>query len=181
MSPEDTVKITRIALGATVLALGIAGTGTGSAAPAVNKVTGGGQITTAGMQGAGSTVAFTAQSQGAEGSAAKGQFQLQLRDGAAKETIHGTISCVVIFAATMEGMPGMAVLGGESRDGEAFRIDVTDDGQGNGSMDMLLVQRGAAALDGADDGQDTALCDQEEEAANMSLGRGNVKIHKAKG
>ncbi len=75
----------------------------------------------------------------------------------------------------------MAVLGGQSRAGEPFRIDVTDDGQGRDAMDMISVRRGAAAQDGADDDEnDTSLCDQEDETAQMSLGRGNVKIHKEK-
>ncbi len=74
----------------------------------------------------------------------------------------------------------MAVLGGQSRAGQDFRIDVTDDGQGKDTMDMVSVRRGAAAQDGDDDGTDTNLCDQEEETAEMSLGRGNVKIHKTK-
>lgn len=179
---EPTVK--RIVISTAVLALAIGGLGQAQAAPAVYKVTGGGQFLAEGQTtGAGSTIAFTGQSQGAEDAPAKGQFQLQLRDGAgAKETIHGTVSCVFVFAA-QDGMPAMAVLGGQSGD-EDFRIDITDDGQGNDAMDMVMVRRGAEARDGDDDGDedtDTSLCDQEEEAADTLLGRGNVKIHKAKG
>lgn len=170
----------RVIVSAAVIAVAVAGTGVGQAAPAVYKVTGGGQMTSVNQVGAGSTIAFTGQSQGAEGEAAKGQFQLQLRDGISKETIHGTISCVVVFSAGAEGMPAMAVLGGQSRAGEDFRIDVTDDGQGKDTMDMVSVRRGADARDGGGDETDTSLCDEEEETEQMMLGRGNVKIHKAK-
>ena len=176
----------RTLISGTVLALAVAGMSTGNAAPAVHKVTGGGQITSATQTGAGSTIAFTAQSQGAEGSAAKGQFQLQLRNATtgAKETVHGTVTCVVVFA-TEDGMPAMAAIGGQSRGGEDFRIDVTDDGQGRDAMDMVSVRRGDAARDGRDmeipgAPMDESLCDSEDEMADMSLGRGNVKIHKAK-
>jgi len=172
--------VKRTIISGAVLALAVAGMSTGNAAPAVYKVTGGGQITSATQMGAGSTVAFTAQSQGEEGEAAKGQFQLQLREAnGAKETIHGTVSCVVVFAA-QDGMPAMAAIGGQSRTGEDFRIDVTDDGQGKDAMDMVTVRRGPEARDGDDDNNDTLLCDEEDEVADMSLGRGNVKIHKTK-
>lgn len=170
----------RVIVSGAVIALTVAGTGVGQAAPAVYKITGGGQMTAVNQVGAGSTIAFTGQSQGAEGEPAKGQFQLQLRDGISKETIHGTITCVVVFSAGAEGMPAMAVLGGQSRAGEPLRIDVTDDGQGKDTMDMVSVRRGDEAQDGGDSGTDTDLCDQEDETAQMSLGRGNVKIHKAK-
>lgn len=169
----------RLVVSAAVLGLAVTGMAQSYAAPAVNKVTGGGQITTADQRGAGSTVAFTGQSQGTEGTAAKGQFQLQLRNAdGTKETIHGTISCVVVLTP---GEGGMAVLGGQSRSGEDFRIDVTDNGQGGDSTDMISVRRDGAARDGADvDMGDNQLCDRENESANMMLGRGNVKIHKAK-
>ena len=170
----------RILIAGSVLAVAVAGMGTVSAAPAVHKVTGGGQ-TLLGTKGAGNTIAFTAQSAGPEGSAAKGQFQIQDRSagrGQLQETVHGTITCVVVFSNTDRG--GVAVLGGFTRTGEPVRIDVVDNGEGRSSTDMILLSRGAAAEDGADDGSDTNLCDTEKEEASTELGRGNVQVHKAK-
>lgn len=166
----------RILTGTAVLAVTLAGTGVGSAAPAVYKVTGGGQ-TLVGTTGAGNTIAFTAQSAGAEGEAAKGQFQLQLRDGA-KETIHGEVNCVVVYSYTEDG--GMAVIGGTSRDGEPFRFDVIDGGEGKDASDMIRVSRGDEAEDGDDNGSDSFLCDEEDEQAETDFARGNVQVHKAK-
>jgi hypothetical protein len=180
--PEEPL-VKRIVIASAVVGLAVAGVQGATAAPSVYKVTGGGQITDGLTRGAGSTIAFSAQSQGAEGSAAKGQFQLQLRTldangkgtGKGGQTIHGTISCVVVFSA---GEGGMAALGGYSRSGEPFRIDVTDNGQGGDATDLVMVRRGDDALDGGDDDQDdTMLCDEEDEVANAALGRGNVKIH----
>ena len=172
----------RILITGAVLAVAVAGVGTGSANPSVFKVTGGGQ-TLLGATGAGNTIAFTAQSAGAEGTVAKGQFQLQNRElgnGPLKETVHGTITCVVVSSPTERG--GMAVLGGLTRDGEAVRIDVIDSGEGKGSTDMIRLSRGAAAQDGGDkDENDTSLCDVENEPVNMALGRGNVQVHKVRG
>lgn len=172
----------RILITGAVLAVAVAGAGTGSAAPSVHKVTGGGQ-TLLGTTGAGNTIAFTAQSAGAEGTAAKGQFQLQNRElgnGRLKETVHGTITCVVVFSTTERG--GMAVLGGLTRDGQPVRIDVIDNGEGRSSTDMIRLSRGAAAQDGGDDDEgDTSLCDVEDEAAETALGRGNVQVHKVRG
>ncbi|MCW2615853.1 MAG: hypothetical protein JWN08_2847 [Frankiales bacterium] len=102
-------------------------------------MTGGGQTTSATTVGAGSTIAFTAQSPGLEGTAAKGRFQL-------RDATQGTVSCVVVPAAA-EGMPA---IGGTSRAGEDSWIDVTDDGQGGDAMDRVSVRRGAQARDGED-------------------------------
>jgi hypothetical protein len=180
--------VKRILASTAVIGLAIAGMGTSSAAPAVFKVTGGGQLIDLSTEsGAGDTIAFSAQSQGSEGEAAKGQFQYVDRTGGtgqAQEVIHGTVSCVVVYSS---GDGGTAVIGGESRTGEPFRIDVTDNGQGGTEDDMVSVRRGDEAFDGSDllDGQpgattDTALCDMENEDANRQLGRGNVTIHQAK-
>lgn len=171
----------RVLISASVLALAVTGMSQSAAAPAVYKVTGGGQTLVPADGGAGDTIAFTAQSQGAEGEAAKGQFQYVDRTGGTgkgQETVHGTVSCVVVFSS---GEGGMAAIGGYSRSGEAFRIDVTDNGSGGGTNDMIVVRRGAAAQDGSDQDQDdTALCDEEAENADADLSRGNVTIHKAK-
>jgi hypothetical protein len=174
--------VKRVLISAAIVALATAGISSATAAPAVYKVTGGGQITTADQKGAGSTVAFTAQSAGLEGAASKGQFQLQLRTAEGQETVHGTISCVVVTSYTDKG--GIAVMGGKATDGEPFRIDVSDTGEGGDVVDLILVRRGAEAYDGADNddnqSNDQKLCDEEDEKPTLMFGRGNVQVHKAK-
>jgi hypothetical protein len=170
----------RLVVGTTVLALGIVGMSASSAAPAITKITGGGQTLVPADGGAGDTIAFTAQTDGTpEG--VKGQFQYVDRTGGTGQgqtVYHGTVTCVALLPS--DG-PNVGVIGGES-DGVPFRIDVIDNGQGsNASNDLIVVRHGAAAQDGGDNDQnDTALCDDETETANADLSRGNVKIHKAK-
>lgn len=174
----------RILIAGSVLAVAVAGMGTVSAAPAVYKVTGGGldparDRTARPLGGAGTVpwrpIAFTAQSAEADGqdrTAGKGQLQ---------ETVHGTITCVVVFSNTDRG--GVAVLGGVTRAGDPVRIDVMDNGEGRTSTDLIRLSRDGDALDGGDEGDegtDESLCDPEDERADTELGRGNVQVHKAK-
>jgi hypothetical protein len=170
----------RVLLGAATVALACAGMIPAQAAPAVYKVTGGGQ-TLIGETGAGNTIAFSAQSQGAEGTDAKGQFQYVDRTGGNGQDqvkAHGNVTCVVVYQGA-EGMPATAVIGGETRDGEAFRIDVTDNGAGgDGVDDNILVRFGPDA-----EGDEAGLCDAEDQPEDdelLTLARGNVTIHKAK-
>ncbi len=173
----------RVLISAAVLSLAVAGASQASAAPSVYKVTGGGQITsTTTPTGAGDTIAFTAQSADATGDNAKGQLQYNQRSGTPTK-FHGVISCVVVAAAE-DGMPAMARLEGTMR-GEAdtaathFVVDVVDDGQGNGTMDMISLRKGFVP-DEDDDG-DTSCDTDDEFDGSASLGRGNVKIHKVRG
>lgn len=169
----------RLVIGVSVIGLAIAGMSTGSAAPAVTKITGGGQTLVPAEGGAGDTIAFTAQTDGTpEG--VKGQFQYVDRTGGTGQgqTVHhGTVTCVALLPT--DG-PNVGVIGGVS-EGIPFRIDVIDNGQGSADdNDLIVVRQGAAAEDGADDdSDDTALCDNEDETADADLSRGNVKIHKA--
>lgn len=171
----------RILASTAVIGLAIAGMGTSSAAPAVTKITGGGQTLVPAEGGAGDTVGFNAQVD-ADGNV-KGQFQYVDRTGGTGQgqTVqHGEVTCAVVFSRPTGGESGgVAVFGGELRDGTPFRVDVTDEGQGAQGMDMILVQTGPAAQDGGDHGQDTELCDEESEES-FDLNRGNVTIHKAK-
>lgn len=181
----------RTILVSAVLALGIAGTGVGSAAPATLKITGGGQTLVPDTGGAGDTVGFNAQLDEVSNTV-KGQFQYVQRtgDGTGRggQQYHGTVTCVAAFSRPDDGgAGGVAVFGGELRDGTPFRVDVTDSGQGEMGMDMILVQMDEAAEDGADGGPtnsdsetDNELCDAEDETG-MSLSRGNVTIHKPNG
>lgn len=182
----------RIVISGAVLALAISGTGLSSAAPATLKITGGGQTLVPEGGGAGDTVGFNAQLDEASNTV-KGQFQFVDRtgDGTGRDgqQYHGTVTCVAAFSRPDDGgAGGVAVFGGVLRDGVTpFRVDVTDSGQGEMGMDMILVQMGPAAEDGADGGpansdagSDNELCDAEDETG-MALSRGNVTIHKAKG
>jgi hypothetical protein len=171
----------RIVISGAVLALALTGMGTGTAAPATTKITGGGQTLVPAGGGAGDTVGFNAQVTGDE---VKGQFQYVKRNGLGtgqnQEVSHGDVTCALVLSRPDEGgAGGVAVFGGALRDGTPFRVDVTDNGQGAQGSDMILVQTGDAALDGDDDGEDTEICDQEDEES-LDLNRGNVTIHKTK-
>ncbi|MHB8961126.1 MAG: hypothetical protein ACYDAN_16065 [Candidatus Limnocylindrales bacterium] len=168
----------RIVISSAVLALAIGGVGVGSAAPAVTKITGGGQTMVPAEGGAGDTVGFNAQVD-ADGNV-KGQFQYVDRTGGTgqgQQVAHGEVTCATVFSRPDEGgAGGVAVFGGELRDGTAFRVDVTDNGAGNASTDLILVRTGADA-----EGDNEGLCDQEDEPEETpDLNRGNVTIHKAK-
>lgn len=171
----------RIIVSAAVLSLAVAGVSSAQAAPAVTKITGGGQTLVPAAGGAGDTVGFNAQVD--EAGNAKGQFQYVKRNGAGNGTnqqvFHGEVTCAAVFPAGDEG--GMAAFGGSLRDGTPFRVDVTDNGQGAMGMDMILVRMGPDAED-SDGSGDTDLCDEGDRPDQLpALNRGNVKIHKAAG
>lgn len=196
-SPPRRTRRKRIVVSAAVLALAISGAGVSQAAkpeqagkPASNgfKVTGGGQIISEGSQGPGDTVGFVAQDLNDDGREARGQFQFnpggQSGDSAGTEKFHGTVTCLLSGGEAIaqekaagemsdQLMLGMARFGGFLRDDptQSFTVDVSDDGQGNGSNDMILVRlTGEPCADNPEDedGEDEDL---------MMLGRGNVKIH----
>lgn len=155
------------------------------------KVTGGGQIVSdASGGGAGDTVGFNAHRLG-EGDAAKGQFQYVPRgastnESAPAEKFHGVVTCLISGGEAQANeaaetdsneeealMPGSARFGGYLRDDPTrfFTVDVTDDGQGNGSNDMILVRITQSAC--ADNPEDEDMAAEDL----LKLGRGNVKIH----
>ena len=171
----------RVLISASVLALAVTGMSQSSAAPSVIKVTGGGQITsTETPTGAGDTIAFTAQTDSADGNAAKGQLQYNQRSGV-PEKFHGVISCV--FATVSDSGQAIARIEGTMRgevdsDTTHFVVDVVDDGQGKDTMDMISLRKGFVADE--DDDDDTSCDPDDEFDGSASLGRGNVKIHKSK-
>jgi hypothetical protein len=142
------------------------------AAPAQDKVTGGGQTLVPSGGGPGTTIAFTAQG---TGGIARGQLQYNDHAG---DKVHGTVDCLRVASRTDDG--GMAVFGGtlrEDRDGngepDRFRVTVTDGGEGMGTTDMIAFER-------VDD--DVRCEEQDDEFENLPiLARGNVQVHKAKG
>ena len=180
----------RLLVGGAVLALGIGSMASAQAAPAVYKVTGGGQITELTsdgepVAGPGNTIAFNAQADDAAGNNAKGQVQYIDRTagrGLEQERFHGYVTCVVTMQSQNK-MPAMARVQGQMR-GEAssttvdFTIDVIDNGQGSmAEMDMISFRQGAGPAD--EDGDGDTSCDTGDDFdADGSLGRGNVQIHK---
>lgn len=168
----------RIVLSSAVVALAIAGIGTGSAAPAGEKVTGGGQILADGQTtGAGSTIAFNAQESATD---IKGQVQYIIRSGGTgqgQNVRHGEVTCLDVISP---GDGGTARIGGffDGDPTQTFTIDVTDGGEGGTAIDYVVVREGSAS-DSDGDG-DASCTDRGDFVANVALGRGNVQVHKAK-
>jgi hypothetical protein len=138
------------------IAISVAGAQAGSPR---DRATGGGQ-TAVGLQGAGNTIAFTAQNTGS-GDAATGQVQyIQRIDG--QDKLHGTVSCLRVSANT-------AKIAGTGRDGRAFQLYVVDNGQGaNADNDMIMFQLA-----------DQATCDFDPGNNVPELARGNAQVYDA--
>ena len=124
-----------------------------------DRATGGGQ-TAVGLQGAGNTIAFTAQNSGS-GDAATGQVQyIQRVDG--QDKLHGTVSCLRVSGNT-------AKIAGTDRDGRAFQLYVVDNGQGSAAdNDMIMFQLA-----------DQASCDFDPGNEVPELARGNAQVYDA--
>src|SRR5947207_12296637 len=124
-----------------------------------DRATGGGQ-TAVSMQGAGNTIAFTAQDTGS-GDAATGQVQyIQRVDG--QDKLHGTVSCLRVSGNT-------AKIAGVGRDGRAFQLYVVDNGQGaNADNDMIMFQFA-----------DQPSCDFNPGNNAPELARGNAQVYDA--
>jgi hypothetical protein len=164
----------RIVISTAVIGLAVAGIGTATAGPDVDKVTGGGQIIvdTQGMPtaGPGDTIAFNAQLTRAThdaDDAADGQLQFVERDGAGRPTdqFHGEVLCLVVNGSTAT-FAGRITTAGDDQ-GDFFQVDLTDGGEGAATTDTILLTR-----------PDKADCDPSE-AMQMQLGRGNVQVHDA--
>jgi hypothetical protein len=138
------------------IAIPVAGAQAGSPR---DRATGGGQ-TAVGLQGAGNTIAFTAQNTGS-GDAATGQVQyIQRIDG--QDKLHGTVSCLRVSGNT-------AKIAGTGRDGRAFQLYVVDNGQGaNADNDMIMFQL-----------SDQATCDFDPGNNVPELARGNAQVYDA--
>lgn len=168
----------RTIISAAVLALAVGGMGVSSAAPSANKVTGGGQILAAEQtQGAGSTIAFTAQGAG-DGSAAQGQIQYVGRTGEnAGDKFHASeITCFLVVGNT-------ATIVGKDREGTEFRLDLVDNGEGAmADADMIFVDRDLTEDDPTTPvtDEDESECSTEQDDELPMLARGNVQVHKAK-
>jgi len=144
-----------------------------------DKVTGGGQVLfgTETEAGRSSTIAFTAQQSGTQGTAAKGQLQLVDRTqgkGQAQTRYHGVVTCIETgqLDPQDEDSPGFGVVSGYQR-GDAdktprFLLRVIDNGQPNEGNDMIAFEK-MTQEDTCGDGED----DPEVEG---ELAKGNVKV-----
>jgi hypothetical protein len=148
-----TITVTGLAL---AVAIPVAGAQAGSPR---DRATGGGQ-TAVSMQGAGNTIAFTAQNSGS-GDAATGQVQyIQRVDG--QDKLHGTVTCLRVSGNT-------AKISGTARDGGAFQLYVVDNGEGaSAGNDMIMFQRA-----------DSASCDFNPGNEVPELARGNAQVYDA--
>ena len=149
-------RIITVAGVAMAVALPIAGAQAGSAR---DRATGGGQ-TAVGLQGAGNTIAFTAQNTGS-GDAAMGQVQhIQRIDS--QDKLHGVVSCLRVSGNT-------AKISGTGRDGRAFQLYVVDNGQGSAAdNDMIMFQLA-----------DQPSCDFDPGNQVPELARGNAQVYDA--
>lgn len=144
-----------------------------------DKVTGGGQILNEvndePVGGAGDTIAFNARGVGPM-DAAEGQVQYIDREvgGNGKGTgqnqlvAHGIVRCLIV-----DHTEQTAVIQGDWTKGRTgvFKIWVKDNGEGNGSEDMIEIETVAT---------DPRCGENDPQGDNgVALARGNVQIHKA--
>jgi hypothetical protein len=148
-----TTLLTAAVAGSAFLFTGGAAAGQGPAA------TGGGQILID-EGGAGDTIAFTAKD---FGDGAKGQVQYVDRTGGTgqEQTVqHGTVTCIEVTG-------NVATIAGLWRDGTGFDLYVMDNGEGDGT-DMIGIM---------DD--DDSECDYDPngmDAEEFPLARGNAQV-----
>ena len=130
-----------------------------------DRATGGGQ-TLVDTQGAGNTIAFTAQNT-AEG--AKGQVQYIDRTagtGQAQVKFHGIVTCLRVAGT-------LAEIGGVERDsGQAFSLLVQDNGEGALADDDMIQFSEVDAVDCSDG-------DDDDDEPDVALARGNAQVYDA--
>ena len=158
----------RALISAAVLGLAVTGISTATAAPAAQKVTGGGQLPAMDDMTAGAeqTLAFTARTTSGttDGDAAAEQLQFNPRGAGEAAAFHGRVTCLVVTGdeATLAG----------TRDGGFFRLTVMDVDRGGPQRDAEPLVFEPAAEDDH--------CGEPAAGDEMSLGRGNVVIHQTR-
>lgn len=166
-------------------ALVLAAPGVAGAAPAVTKVTGGGQTLVNGKD----TIGFNAQT---DGVTHKGQVQFVDRADTGTQTqYHGDVACVAV-ARDSEGnqVPNAAIVSGTWRkvNGKTdpgavgwFTLYVQDNGEGaNSAGDQILMNHNETD-DPEDDSDPTGPdCSVAWSDETIELARGNVQFHKGK-
>ena len=130
-----------------------------------DRVTGGGQ-TLIGTQGAGNTIAFTAQG---TSDAAKGQVQVVDRSagtGQSQDGWHGVVDCLAVSGNAAEII-------GHKRDDPAdlFSVYVMDNGEGVAADNDLVLLN--------EDPDDTCGIDDDDDDAAVELARGNAQVYDA--
>ena len=156
------MRIRNLLIAVAVLALAVPGMA--SAGSRTDRATGGGQILVS-TQGAGSTIAFTAQG---TPEAARGQVQFIDRSagtGQSQVKFHGIVECILVEGNTAE------IAGVERGTGDPFTLRVVDNGEGAAAgNDMIFF----------DDVEDDARCETDDDDDNdvqVALARGNAQVY----
>ena len=138
-----------------------------SAGSPTDRATGGGQVLL-GTQGAGNTIAFTAQGTPTD---AKGQVQVIDRSvgtGQDQVKFHGLVECLFVDGT-------MAEIAGVERDsGAAFTLRVVDNGEGANASDNDMI-----FFDDVADDMRCAADDNDDDDVQMALARGNAQVYDA--
>ena len=154
---------------ATLVVLAVAAATAALAASALagspnDRATGGGQILL-GTQGAGNTIAFTAQ-----GTQEEGRGQVQFIDRAAgtgqsQVKFHGIVDCLIVDG-------NVAQIYGHNRDDAAdtFQLFVVDNGEPNLGNDMVAFN---------DDPVGSCSEPDDDDNGDTALGRGNAQVYDA--
>jgi hypothetical protein len=153
------------------------------------KVTGGGQVIASGSSGAGNTIGFNAQQNGAFVSSiapAKGQLQIVDRTagtGQAQVKFHGGVTCIRDFTddnGTADPSDDEVYIrfgGYQKVKGKStttpFTTDVQDNGEGIAAVeaDVILFRKRLVGDQPCDDSDATS------DWSTTTLGRGNVQQH----
>ena len=159
------MRIRNFVIAAAVLSLAIPGFA--NATSGTDRATGGGQ-TLLSTQGAGNTIAFTAQ--GNE-DVAKGQVQfIDRAAGRGRDQVkfHGIVRCLLVNA-------NRAQISGVNRDtGQPFELTVVDNGEGAAAPDDAIL------FDTTDVDGNCATDDSDNtEEPDLALARGNAQVHDA--
>ena len=154
-------------------ALSLAIPGFASAGAPNDRATGGGQILIpSNGQGAGNTIAFTAQNTGGSNNAAKGQVQIVERtNGTGKNNVrfHGVVQCLIVSGNTAE-LAGTYKNGNGATTG--FILYAVDNGEGANAtgLDQIGLTRTSDPTCERDDSDDDGATD---------LARGNAQVYDA--
>lgn len=169
------MRIRNFLIAAAVLSLAIPGfAGAGSA---YDRATGGGQILIpSNGQGAGDTIAFTAQNTGGANNAAKGQVQVVERGGTGRGKnnvrFHGEVKCLIVQGNTAE-MAGTYKNGNGATTG--FILYAQDNGEG--AADLAANGADQIALTRTSD--PTCERDDSDDDGQTDLARGNAQVYDA--
>jgi hypothetical protein len=156
----------RFALAAiAALALALVGTTAFAGSPR-DRATGGGQILV-GTQGAGNTIAFTAQGTSSD---ATGQVQVVDRSGGKGQSqvkFHGIVDCLSVEVTAAEIL-------GHKRDNpsDTFSLFVQDNGEGAAANADIIALDDTPA-------DSTCDVDPDDDDAAVDLARGNAQVYKA--